>query len=58
MRMDSSIAIDILYHFAKRGCPCLSVHDSFIVPTSEEQELKRVMHRFYYARTGFLPVVK
>jgi len=58
MRMDSSIAIDVLYHFAKRGCPCLSVHDSFIVPVTQDQELKRVMHEFYYQRSGFLPVVK
>lgn len=58
MRIDSSIALDILYHFAKRGCPCLSVHDSFIVPVSHAQELKRVMHEFYQLRTGFLPIVK
>lgn len=58
MRMDSSIAIDILYHFAKRGVPCLSVHDSFIVPANSEAELRRVMIEFYQQKTGFPPVVK
>jgi hypothetical protein len=57
MRMDSSIAIDVLYHFAKQCIPCLGVHDSFLVPRSAATELKRVMHEFYLLRTGHLPVV-
>jgi hypothetical protein len=58
MRFDSMIALDILHHFAKRGCPCLSVHDSFIVPKSQVNELRRVMFKFYEAQFGFPPVVK
>jgi hypothetical protein len=58
MRMDSILALDILYHFAKLGCPCLGVHDSFIVPVSQQTELKRIMLQFYDAHLGFLPVVK
>jgi hypothetical protein len=58
MRIDSRLALDILYHFASRGIPCLGVHDSFIVPEHYKEELRRCMIEFYLEETGFEPVVK
>lgn len=58
MRIDSSIAMDVLYHFAKLCIPCLGVHDSFIVPESHGQELRETMLRYYRLRMGYFPVVK
>jgi hypothetical protein len=47
MRHDSQIALNVLYHFADRGIPCLGVHDSFIVPESHAHELRAVMQACY-----------
>jgi len=58
MRIDSSIALDVLYHFAKQCIPCLGCHDSFIVPHHHEQELRETMNRVYFQRFGLLPIVK
>lgn len=58
MRLDSAIALDVLYHFAQKCIPALGVHDSFIVPKSHRDELEQVMEDCYRARLGFLPVVK
>ena len=58
MRTDAAIALDVLYHFASLCIPCLSCHDSFIVPASMEQELHRVMMLFYYQRIGHFPVIR
>lgn len=58
MRIDSEIALGILYAFALRGIPCLSCHDSFIVPAEYEDSLRSLMETEYYDRTGFFPVVK
>lgn len=58
MRIDSAIALDVLTHFAKRCVPCLSCHDSFIVPKTHEVQLKRAMVRYYRKRTKFDPIVK
>jgi hypothetical protein len=58
MRLDSELALRIMYHFAKQNIPCLGVHDSFIVPVSAKTELQRVMRTFYRQKTGFNPVVK
>jgi len=58
MRIDSQIALDTLYHFARRGLPCLGVHDSFIVPASHKAALKRVMHITYKRHTGHVPTIK
>lgn len=40
--LDSRIAEEIMLHFAKQDVPCLSVHDSFIVPKSYKTELGRL----------------
>ena len=58
MRIDSEIALRIMYYFAKRDVPCLGVHDSFIVPISAKSELRRLMRKFYRKRLGFNPVIK
>ena len=58
MRMDSKVALRVLFHFTKQAHPCLCVHDSFVVPESQEDELRRVMIKFYRDETGFDPVVK
>jgi hypothetical protein len=59
MRHDSRIALNVLYHFASRGIPCLGVHDSFIVPIHAAHELDAVMDRCYRDEMGgFAPVIK
>jgi hypothetical protein len=45
--LDSSIAEKVLLHFARRGICCLPVHDSFIVHSYHEAELRDVMLRAY-----------
>ncbi len=52
------LALDVLSHFAKRGIPCLGVHDSFIVPAVHKSELWQVMTDCHRERIGFLPVIK
>jgi hypothetical protein len=58
MRMDSKIALDVLFHFTRKGHPCLGIHDSFIVPESQEDELRRVMIAFYRRENDFAPVIQ
>jgi hypothetical protein len=58
MRVDSSIAIDIMYELAKEAIPCLCCHDSFLVPEHHGQHLRELMHKWYHAHTGFFSVVK
>jgi hypothetical protein len=58
MLHDSRIAINVLYHFALKGVPCLGVHDSFIVPIQYADELREVMQRCYRKEmNGFSPVI-
>lgn len=58
MNLDGQIALDILEHFTSRGVPCLSVHDSFIVPERNFEELKDAMTRYYHSKLGYFPVIK
>ncbi len=58
MRLDSEIALQILFYFASRGIACLGIHDSFVVAKQHEDELRRTMRDTYERRLGFLPVVK
>lgn len=58
MRLDGLIALDILTHFTRKGIPCLSVHDSFLVPYTYAHELEQKMIEFYTARLGHKPIVK
>jgi hypothetical protein len=57
MNLDGAIALDVLFHFASKGVPCLGLHDSFVVPLLMKGELKRVMKTFYEERMSFWPVV-
>lgn len=45
--MDSKIALNIIEHFAKRGVPCLPVHDSFIIEKYHQDELRDVMKKTF-----------
>ncbi|MBK9097532.1 MAG: hypothetical protein IPM14_05260 [bacterium] len=58
MYLDSEIAETILKHFTRRGIPCLCVHDSFLVPSQYEDELKNVMKTIYKKYIGFEPKLK
>ena len=58
MRIESSIAIDIMYWFAKQAIPCLCVHDSFVVPKIHDQKLREKMNYWYHQHLGFYPIVK
>jgi len=49
---DGRMAIDILWHFAKKEIPVLPVHDSFIIASDHEEELKEVMAEVYSAHNG------
>ncbi|WP_439533223.1 hypothetical protein [Polymorphobacter sp.] len=50
--LDSAIASKVLDYLTFRGAPCLPVHDSFIVPRSQERQLGETMVRAYYAQSG------
>jgi len=43
MALDGQITTDIIKHFTDRGVPILTVHDSYIVDNTYEQELMDVM---------------
>ncbi len=47
MNLDSSIALDIVHHFAKKNIPILAIHDSFIVQEKYKEELRQVMEGTY-----------
>jgi hypothetical protein len=57
MRMDAVIALNVMNQFARKGIPCLGVHDSFIVPKRHEQELRETMMGKYAKKVGFMPLV-
>lgn len=44
MNQDAKIAERIITHFTRKGIPILAIHDSFIVPYGQEEELYSVMH--------------
>jgi len=46
-RIDSDIAMEVMFHFAEKRVPCFCVHDSFIVPVEFKEELKQVMVKKY-----------
>jgi hypothetical protein len=58
MRVESSIALDVLHRLAQEGIPALGIHDSFIVPESYSDILHQLMCECYRAKMGFDPVVK
>jgi hypothetical protein len=59
MRLDSSIALDIMYEFATECIPCLGCHDSFIIPKEYESKLIQLMTKQYSRLLNHhLPVIK
>jgi len=58
MNLDGKIALNILNYFCKAGVPCLSVHDSFIVPACFDEELRASMSHFYHQELGHSPIIK
>uniref|UniRef100_UPI0032171A0F hypothetical protein n=1 Tax=uncultured Draconibacterium sp. TaxID=1573823 RepID=UPI0032171A0F len=52
MNKDAKIALEVCFHFAKKGVPILPVHDSFIIQQDYEAELKEVMLKKYQLKTG------
>ena len=42
-RLDSDIALEVMYEFALQNIPCIGIHDSFIVPHNYEQQLRSTM---------------
>lgn len=59
MNLDSKIALDVIEHFIKQNVPILSVHDSFLMQTKYEVDLRDVMQKAYkkYAK-GFTCIIK
>lgn len=49
-REDSELALSVIAHFSKKRVPVLSMHDSFIISTEYENELKKVMRKAYADR--------
>ena len=45
--LDAKIALNVVWNFAKKGIPCLPVHDSFIVAKQYKEELKTIMQHSY-----------
>ena len=57
-RQDSAIALAVLWEMASHWIPCLSVHDSFIVPRFAAQVLKTAMLNVYRQKIGFGAALK
>lgn len=55
---DSCIAMDIINQFTRNGQIVLSVHDSFICESSNEEKLWQLMTACYEKRFQFPPVIK
>jgi len=47
MNYDSQIAETVMLHFARKGIPCLPIHDSFRVDMRYEDELIEVMRKAF-----------
>jgi hypothetical protein len=58
MRVESAVALDVLYELAQQGIPALGIHDSFVVPATCERELEAAMYECYRRRLGFNPEIK
>lgn len=56
--MDAQIAERVLLHFAKMQVPCLSMHDSFIVMSHYQDELREVMTSAFTEVAGVAPKMK
>ncbi len=52
MNKDARIALDVLWHFVQQRIPIIPIHDSFLVPTQYDDELRRTMDETYRKHTG------
>lgn len=57
-RIDSDIARHVLRDLGIADVPCISVHDSFVVPITERDRLHRLMAEAYQHAVGHLPQTK
>lgn len=57
-KLDSDIAHNILFYFARKGILVLCVHDSFIIDEIYAPELKKKMREFYFEKVRFQPIIK
>lgn len=55
---DSDIAARVLSYFQRKNVLVLSVHDSFLIESAREKELRSEMRKIYKAKFGFYPVIK
>lgn len=60
MRWDSDICQGVLQAMTKQGIPCLSVHDSFLVPVAHEDALRLAMVEAYHGvgLGAYVPAIK
>lgn len=58
MRLDSTIALEMIRRFTRWDIPCLSCHDSFIVPEKHRDLLLNTMRRVYHRLIGFYPIIR
>jgi hypothetical protein len=58
MRLDSDISDAVFARLLKRGIVALGVHDSNIVATKNEGDLRAEMERAWWAKVGTEPIIK
>ena len=56
--MDSHIMMNVLISLLEKGCPCLGVHDSVIVPVWASELAKNTMMQAYLKYFSFEAVIK
>lgn len=56
-REDSDLALSIVTRLMQQGIVALPVHDSFVVPAVNENELRLAMTELYENRFGYRPVI-
>jgi hypothetical protein len=52
MNLDGEITTEIIKHFTDKGVPILTVHDSYIIKSSYQEELENLMQHTARAKTG------
>ncbi len=56
-KIDSDIALEVVFSLMQEGIVVLPVHDSFLVQSDHEARLYAAMHNAYCERFGFQPVI-
>lgn len=57
-RKDSDLALSIITNLMDQGILALPIHDSFLVPHTDEEKLIKEMESCYIASFGFPPLIK